>query len=320
MLLIMFCKCYGYFFMLIILAISNADPAFSQPVSLTNYYETSFLLKSRLILIEAEVNEQCGYFVIDTGCPKLVINKAGNTNSFLASSDLYTFEGEKVEGDMKEGSLVIGHWETKELAILADLSPLEQKVNMPLLGIIGMEILKDFEIHLNYRNTTIAFFQLAESGKRLFPSSKPAPIDTIPLHFKGHLACIKATMHGEEYNLGLDLGAGINVFSKKHRKHINNIFAHNARITGMGKQATIQKCSFFKSAFQLGNILTLPMLTILDNIQPLNNNLNGQKLDGLLGFEFFFQQEVALNFKKRELYLWERKRVMDASVYLAIKP
>lgn len=55
--------------------------------------------------------------------------------------------------------------------------------------------------------------------------------------------------------------------------------------------------------FQIDNLMLPPMETIFMPIDPLNK-LSGPDIDGLLGQEFLKHFQVAINFKKKEVYLW----------------
>ena len=270
-------------------------------------YETSFLLKYNLVVLQASVNGETGFFILDTGIPDLVLN-AGEEKP-KKRIKLYTSEGNQLQGNTRIVQLSIGPWNWKsKFATLVDLSEIEQKMKIPIMGLIGINCLKHFEIYLNYQSTTIRFIKLDKKGNKKVDAYQDRPIDTIPFHYIDHLPYVKTTLNGQGYFLVIDTGAAFNIFSERKKTIVSNpTFTRASKIIGIKKGSNSQKRTFCRVAFQIGHSATLPMLTVFKDLRAFNNNLMGKKIDGLLGFEFLSQQEIAINFKQKKLYLWPRK-------------
>lgn len=260
-----------------------------------------------MILVEASANKQSGYFIVDTGSPYLVLN-AKDYKGSTAILKMHSFSGTKIGEETKHVSFRIGEWQLKgKLASLSDLGYLEEKLKIPIKGLIGMNVLKHFEILIDYTTTTISLFKVKEKGvKNDFDNMVP-PSQTISLYFKEHLPYMKAYLDGKEFCFGLDTGASINLFSRSCQSFIKSkTFTKKVRIRAAGQRNKIKEERFLKSAIQFNNRSSLPMLMLLKDLTPLNKNLTGKDIHGLLGFEFLSQQRIAINFKKKKLYLWDR--------------
>jgi len=272
-------------------------------------YETYFLLKRNLILLQASVNGETGYFILDTGIPELVLNiREEKSKEYI---NLYSIEGKQLKGYTRKVQLSIGPWTLKsKVSNVIDLSEMEQRLEIPIMGLIGIDCLKDFEIYLNYQNWTIRFFKLDKKGNKKDYAYKDRPIDTIPFNYINYLPYVKATLNGQTYYLGIDSGAAVNIFSERKKTIVSNstFTEEGFKTIGIKKGSNSEKRTLFRVVFQVGDFTTLPMLTMFKDLRAFNNNYVGRRnIDGLLGYEFLFQQEIAINFKKKKLYLWPRK-------------
>lgn len=317
----MITKSYYYLFGQLTLLLFFPIAFYAQSVDV---YETSFLIKHNLIVLEASVNGETGYFILDTGIPDLVLNaREGKPKKRI---DLYTIDGNQLQGYTRKAQLSIGPWDLKsKVSNVIDLSEIEQELGMPIMGLIGSTCLKHFEIYLNYKSATIRFFKLDKKGNKKVDAYQDKPVDTIPFRYIDDLPYVKATLNGQAYYLGIDSGAAFNLFSATKKTIVSNqTYTRVHKIIGLKKGSNLQKNTFFRIAFQIGHSYTLPMLTMFKDLSALNNNLSssyssggglrgsnnnhrGRNIDGLLGFEFLSPQEVAINFKQKKLYLWPRK-------------
>ena len=140
----MITKCYYNLFWQLILQLFFPISFYAQSV---DSYETSFLLKYNLILLQASVNGETGNFILDTGIPDLILNAAeGKPKNRI---NLYTIEGNQIQGSTRRAQLSIGPWNLKpKLADVIDLSEIEQKLEIPIMGLIGTNFLKNLKFIL----------------------------------------------------------------------------------------------------------------------------------------------------------------------------
>ena len=202
---------------------SYAKPQMNQTKAATSsfYYELPFILKNRLLIVEAEVDGVKGNFIIDTGIEEIILNSKRKLQTMVAL-DFCDVGNQKQRGKIKNIQLQLANKTFKnQRAFVIDLRHLESGIHYPIMGLIGRKVLENFEFHLDYRHFKIHFYHLDKYGNKKIPLLEMSiPIDTIPIMMKGQLPYIKATLDEKIYRFGLDTGAGINIFAQKLSKQL----------------------------------------------------------------------------------------------------
>lgn len=281
------------------------------------FYEMPFKIKKGMVLMEAKTDQQTGYFIVDTGIENIILNDREKTKRKV-QLDFYDVNCGQQWGQVKNIQLQFGNWSFKnQKAYLLDLSHLEKTINFPIMGLIGMKILEQFEVHFDYPNFKLHVYQLDKKGNTLIASTANSdPVDTIPIFFREHLPYIKTKIGKRTYKFGLDSGAGINILaSTSSRNFQHHLTKKSTKITHLGCISTCSKTSFLKIPIVVGSYETSSMPFLIKNpTSAIYQYLQQQKLDGLLGSHFLSLQITALNFRKKQLYLWERKAIKKVTI------
>lgn len=267
-----------------------------------------FHLASKLIIVEAKVNNQSGYFIVDTGLPDLVMN-----NQYFKGENKVPFtemNGQSIVATEVTLNFQLGKTKAKNRTILAiDLSALEQKTNLQILGIIGYQQLKKYELLFNYEKKTIHFFLLNRRGERLSDIFYPelAAAIKIPFRWKGHMPVIPITRGTTKLYFGIDSGAGINLITrdKEHYLTENNPYVTHVNILNLGKKSVKAQRKVLEEGI-IDFYTLLPMKTLACKLSTINHRLAGKKIDGIIGYEFLRQQKVSINFNKKQIFLWPK--------------
>jgi predicted aspartyl protease len=138
-------RCTVVFSLTVALGLS-ASPRPQEPVELSFEYSKAF----GLILIKVEVNEKPAVMVLDTGSnetivsPRLVILKQVSSKNAVAMA---RGSGYPSSGVIATVFLRVGPLNPKNCQILVvDLSDLSKALGQEVDGILGMSVLKEFEI------------------------------------------------------------------------------------------------------------------------------------------------------------------------------
>ncbi|WP_435412634.1 hypothetical protein [Psychroserpens mesophilus] len=268
-----------------------------------------FKLVDHLIVIEAELLNRKGNFIIDTGSETLILNKnhfkGRHSNADLPkqTSGVLNIIDNPLEKHLREfviNDLVIQN----AFSDVIDLSHIEISKKMHLLGIIGYDILKDYEIFIDMHLNQITLSKVNDKGEKLDHSIYLEKIiDSVGFKLKKHTITIEASIDGKLLKFGLDTAAEYNQLNKKIDKTALKQFFPKRKmqlVGASGRKIEVLAGKLYRVKLT-DSIYFGPMQTILTNLNKMNDAF-GTKLDGVFGYEFFRQQRTIINYKKEKLY------------------
>ncbi|MEM6516603.1 MAG: hypothetical protein AAF688_10510 [Bacteroidota bacterium] len=268
-----------------------------------------FKLVDHLIVIEAELLDKKGNFIIDTGSETLILNsKHFKNNGVLFNSgketsgviDVIDNPAEKHLSEFLINDLLI----ERKTSDVIDLSHIEVSKKIHLLGIIGFNILKDYEIFVDMYLNQITLSRVDRHGEKLDNSVYLEEIiDTVAFDLKKHTIVLDADINGETLKFGLDTAAEFNQLNKRTKKKVLKYFYPSRRIAlsdASGKEMEVLAGKLFRVKLS-DTIYCAPMETVLTNLSHMNE-VFGTELDGVIGYEFLKQQRTIINYKKEQLY------------------
>lgn len=268
-----------------------------------------FKVIDQLIIVEVELLDKEGNFIIDTGSETLILNSVHFKPTMKFRND-----GESKSGihndieNVKEKHL--DELSIKNLSIerlnadVIDLSHIEKTKKIEILGIIGHSILKDFEIFIDLHLNQITLTKTDKYGNRLSDKVYAETIhDSIDFKLKQHTIILEAFVADKKVKFGLDTAAEYNQLNKNVDSEILNYFypSRELKLTGAsGKKAKVLAGKLYRVSLN-NTIYFGPMKTVLSDLKNMKSAF-GVQLDGILGFEFFAQKRTIINYKKKKLY------------------
>ena len=266
-----------------------------------------------LILIKATADTMEGNFILDTGSPYLVLNMVYFRNyPATASSDEYqTSVSGTSEAIMKTtvrnfsfGSLRY-YWEKADLV---DLGHIENSKGVKILGLIGLSLLQQCEVIIDYTKSLIYIHRIGKKETKTYKSEQlldKSSYSTIPISIVNEKIIAKTEMEGKKLQFVLDSGSETNILdsrlSEKIFQHVDITGRLNIRGTGNSITEALQ-----------GNLKGMKMGTEdMGSIPVLITNLektcfsSGDCINGVLGLEFLPLQKIGFNFVTRKMYLWK---------------
>lgn len=268
----------------------------------------------KTIVIQGSVDGQVGNLIIDTGIPRMVLNKRYAESARLFSpKEIEGFQsanGSVQNNGMSLVFLDIQAYSARIAADVLDLKPIERQKRMNILGIVGLNLFRKYEFEIDFFSKEIRLYRLGRKGTRRILAPQALPSQTLSFQFEDHLPIITANLNGEALQLGLDTGAEMNLISAKFFEGSSHQFKNvQTKILMDLTGERITTLSAQMAGLQVGT-LDLPAMHAI--FIPLNTRYGGigsKNLDGLLGYEFFQHFRVAINFKKRQVYLWDAKAI-----------
>lgn len=295
---------------------SQTLPAENPPIhfsqaEIINPYTTRipFKLVDHLMVVKAEILNQEGHFIIDTGSETLILNQVHFPNFYehqkkrsVSSGIMHSVEN-SYEKHIKEFVFQNFKLENKNADVI-DLSHIEKSKKIKLLGIIGYNILKDYEVFVDMYLNQITLTKVDRHGYKLDKRDYLETIvDTVDFSLVNHTIVVNANINDQKVKLGIDTAAEFNQINKRVGKSVLKYFIPKKRLRLSGiNNRKIEVLAGKLHRVKLSDKTYFgPMLTVLTNLAKMNEAF-GTDLDGILGYEFFAQKRTIINYQKEKLY------------------
>lgn len=260
--------------------------------------EVNFELDGGIILVEAVLNHTVQTFVLDSGAPGLILN------NFQKKGKKELMTG--VNGTVEAFAVTIENFTWAEIsypkiaATSMDLSHLESMTKRKISGLIGYDLIKDFELLLDYAAQVI---QIKSVGATFINTSQP--VVSFPLLFENHLLVIEAVIGNEKLRLGLDTGAEINLLDDRLSPQIANVASEPqpyGKIYGVGERQ--ESAKLIKVALtRVARAAYRQMDYVLTDFSSITDD-GTTNIDGILGFPFLSSCKFSIDFKTQQLHVW----------------
>lgn len=260
-----------------------------------------FELAGGLIIVQAKVDGKEGNFILDTGAPGIVLNAVNSDGVNLR-------KGASVSGSMNIGEVSVKNFQLgiiqqeKTQGHVLNVHHLEVACGRDIMGLIGFDVLKNFELMFDFPNKKIYTFKSGMVGE----VNGVKPKFSIPFVMHGHVPVILAKVGKKRVLLGLDSGAEVNLLDKKFLNKIDEQLLanlHAESLTGLDNATQDVIAADVLDTKLKGSALPT-MRYIFTDLSHLCRNFNAP-LDGLLGVPFFKNKVIAIDYKHRRLLVWE---------------
>ncbi len=290
--------------------LDNETIVFSKAEILNEYTaRIPFKLVDNLIVVEAEILDKKGDFIIDTGSEVLILNEVHfplqyqHPSRKKEASGVISITDNTFEQQVKE--FILQNFNLKnKMSNTVNLSHIEKSKKIRLLGVIGYSILKDYEVFIDTYLNQITLTKVDKFGQKLDENVYAEKItDSIDFKLKNHTIVLNGFVGNQEVKFGLDSAAEFNQINKKVGRKVLKYFYPKKRLILSGAstdQIEVMAGKLFRVKLSK-TIYFGPMNTVLTNLNRMNEAF-GTKLDGVLGFEFFQQKRTIINYQKEKLY------------------
>jgi Aspartyl protease len=257
-----------------------------------------------LTLIQATVDETSGFFILDTGISDLTLNRLYFEGTAVEKK-FYGINQEGLDIQIRRVDLKINNFQTRMGAKIIDFTAIEARCDFPILGAIGTEVFEDCEIVFDYIFKEFTIYRLDNNGAPLRRRDlHMSPVDTLSFIQKEGMPVVEVRVGGQAIQVGLDSGAGANILEKKRKPQTGLIEMGRKELAGFGT-ATKTAPWVQINELEVGKIKCEPMQTLLVSLKDLNFNSRGGDIDGIMGYEFLSRYRTAINFRKKEIYIWD---------------
>jgi predicted aspartyl protease len=259
----------------------------------------------RLFMIEAVIDNESGNLIFDTGATGLVLNRTyfrkyvltGNENPKGITGSVANVENINT-GKISFAGLSFN----KMSASLADLGHIENRRGVKVLGLMGFDMIKDFEIVIDVTHNQLQLFRIDNKGIRKNSSQAEFRGDhTQKIEFTKNILFLNAEAGGKILKFCLDTGAETNAISDHSPKSVLSTISIERRSNLRGAGSSTSEVYFgIMKDLKIGEHTLKNMETIITSLESLSEAY-GVAIDGMLGYNFLSKGVICINFVKRQM-------------------
>lgn len=271
-----------------------------------------FSRAGNLILVKAKADTTEGNFVLDTGCPHLVLN--------LTYFRHYPQQESSQEGNgATAGSFSVSHTRVADFSFgndhfyqveadLTDLGSIENSRNIRVLGLLGVALLRHFEVIIDYEENLIYLHRLSRKGSSLFEKeflADTAAYSVVPIRLTDNRIFVDMVAGGKKLKLIIDSGSEANLLDSRlpDKVFADVTITGRTRMAGVGgKTIDVMRGDWKGVTIGDRELGTMPVL--VTNLEKTCFSHAGCA-DGVLGFDFLSLRKIGFNFVKNKMYLWK---------------
>ncbi len=300
-------KIYTLFFFCVLFCLpqSHADPSpyhMTEPLSIMPFKRID-----KLVLVEASVDGQTGYFLFDTGVADLTLNDQhfGEDDDIGVVTKITDINGRRhrAKGFLVEQFRWGGLYRTEFLAPLLDLSGLEEILDVPLLGLIGQHVIDKVEVHIDFDRLAMALMRLDKQGKPVAAPYTEDPQHILPFHMEFYIPVLEARIGQLDLNLAFDSGASINMIDRRLRRDLPDDARRLMRIAYGGAISHSRAPFIAVNAIYLEDQFAVTAWRMAAT-RMKHFSKKDIEIDGLIGADLFRLGGVSINYQKKQIAVW----------------
>jgi hypothetical protein len=269
-----------------------------------------FTVAENIIVVKASINGVFGNYLVDTGAQAVVLNRPYFNEGEIEAVALDHAMPSGANGEVQDVQgavdldLTWGEIRIDDLrGLVADLSHLEISIGVPIVGIIGYNVLERFQIHFDYAAGELTLYSLDENSVPLLQSNIGSPLQLTRFDMLGHIPVFPVEIAGHEMQMGLDSGAGGAMMFTRWREKLEGQYEFIKRTEMNGADKNVQMGDVVRiENMQVQNIDYADMTFRFNDIAGHGGSV--MPMDGLLGYEFLKARPTSINFRRRELAVW----------------
>ena len=278
---------------------------------------SSFILPfsraGNLLLIRAKADSVEGNFILDTGCPGLVLNityfrsypvttEAGSESLGMTGSSAAT---EQISiRDFNFGTIK----EYNVKANLANLGAIENTRGVKVLGLVGMQFLNSCEVIIDYEANLMYFHVVGRKEVKTYNHvmlNDTAAYHTMPFEITDNRIIVKTIMAGKKLRFLIDCAAETNILDSRLPDRIFATLAITGKVSlvGVGNKK-VEAVTGTLETFSIGERTIKDMRVLVTNLEKTCLSYGGC-VDGVLGLNDLSITKIGFNFTTFKMYIWK---------------
>lgn len=275
-------------------------------------YVIPFNRSGNLILLQAKADTTEGNFILDTGCPNLVLN-------ITYFRDYQSVAPDEMRNGITASEFSISQTVVNDFSLgpfhyykvktdLANLGNIENSKGVKILGLIGTGLLKQFEMIIDYEKNLLYLHRIGRKEASTYRHDllkDTALYQVVPIQLTEGRIILKTTLAGKKIRLVIDSGAESNLLDSRLPNKVFEMVNITGRtiLSGAGNK-NVEVLKGDLSALVIGNSAVKELPVLITNLEKTCFSLGGC-VDGVLGFDYLSLKKIGFNFVNQEMYIWK---------------
>lgn len=273
-----------------------------------------FSRAGNLILLKAKADAVEGNFILDTGAPGLILNTTYFRNYPMTEGGTGEQSG-GITGSVSQAAATnvkqLSFGSVNYYKLRADrinLGHIEDNKGVKIIGLLGMQLFKQFEMIIDYDKALIYFHLISRKEAKTYQHemlNDTAAYSTFSITVSDNKILTYGKVGSKKLTFLVDTGAESNVIDSRLSENVLDHVSVTRRIklNGAGNQKIDALYGDIRN-LTVGSrdIATMPVL--ITNMEKMCFSYN-RCLDGMLGFDFLSMHKIGFNFVKRKMYIWK---------------
>lgn len=258
-----------------------------------------------LFLIEAEIDSIRGNFILDLGAPYLVLNSTYFRN--------YKVDYRHRAGTLNSANNHVRRTEIRNLKLSAlefnniqadvtDLGTIENQRGVQILGLLGVRLFAQLILELDLRGQQLVLHRTEST----LDNEAPASFD-LPMRIHQEVLLVRGKLNGKKMRYSLDTGAELSILDQGLP---NSAFGdmeilRRTEVIGADGEA-VEMLVALVEGYELNGVELVEMRTLIADLRTMSRAY-GTSIDGILGYPFFAQGRMIIDFKNERLKMYRWK-------------
>ncbi len=255
-----------------------------------------FKVINNLIIIEIDIEERTGNFILDTGSDAIFLNS--NNRKFSNKAAMFqTVNGVTNSEETKISHLKVGDI-TKEnvSAYNTNLANIENFLNLKIAGIIGAEFFNPHSIYLDFESNEIKFFKNAPDIESF------GFLNHIDFSMKNGVPSTELTFGNKKYTFILDSGASIHLVDSTIIATQASFFeklTSDVKVESVGHSTIVSK--YIIKSFSIDNTILKDHTCLVKDFTGFNEKGKPQ-ISGILSISKLTEKGIMIDFHRMKMY------------------
>jgi hypothetical protein len=266
-----------------------------------------------LILIRAKADKIEGNFVLDTGAPGLILN----LTYFRDYPQLEEIQGES--GGITGNVTSMGATEINLLSMgpikyskagaeRVNLGHIENSKSVKILGLLGMQLFKQFEMIIDYEKNLIYLHHITKKDSKKYKSEQlqdTAAYQVFDITLTENKLLTKGQIGSKKMTFVIDTGAESNVIDSRLPDNLFDNFSISRRVNlGGAGSKKVEAIFGDMQNVKIGSVTYGSLPLLVTNLEKMCFSYD-RCIDGILGFDFLALHKIGFNFVTNKMYIWK---------------